>query len=211
MIRAGWRAVVGACLSRPVRCWSSRRCIPASTSAGTSTRWLCADVHRHRSAAFSASSPMPAYPRLMTENRRNARPSRCWAASPGSTTSCAGGDAARRPDGGGGRGRGENTAIGGSVWRQLSGRYPAAPPRRRLPMSNSRSPTSPAGLEATWLRLRVLLEEKAAVMARLRRDISFKAIMDFMAVLPCAADLHAAGGADRAHRRGFLPVAPPRS
>jgi hypothetical protein len=72
----------------------------------------------------------------------------------------------------------ETTAVGGSMWRQLSGRYPGCTTAAAIAYMDSRTRTIPAGLEATWRQVRLKLEEKAAVMTRLRRDIRFKAIME---------------------------------
>ena len=61
------------------------------------------------------------------------------------------------------------TEIGGSLWRQLSGRAPNCPNAAAL-----------AGIEATAAtrQVRLLLDEKAQLLARARRDVSYKAAMD---------------------------------
>ena len=63
----------------------------------------------------------------------------------------------------------EAEAIGGPFWRQLTGHYP-----------NCTTAAAVAGVEATaaTLQVRLLLDEKARVLTRVRRDISYKAMMD---------------------------------
>lgn len=68
----------------------------------------------------------------------------------------------------------ENTEVGGSLSRQLSGRYPNCATAAALArVATGAGP----GLEGTR-QVRVLLEEKALLLARARRDISFKAMME---------------------------------
>ena len=63
----------------------------------------------------------------------------------------------------------ETTEIGGAVWRQLSGRAP-----------NCATAAALAGIEAAAAtrQVRLLLDEKMLLLARARRDISYKAAMD---------------------------------
>ncbi|HEX3861968.1 MAG TPA: hypothetical protein VHY35_09795 [Stellaceae bacterium] len=70
------------------------------------------------------------------------------------------------------------TVIGGSVRRQLSGRLAGCTTEAALAYLDRRDADKPPGSEEAWLRVRVLLDEKALLLARVRRDISFKAIMD---------------------------------
>ncbi len=72
----------------------------------------------------------------------------------------------------------ENTPIGGSMWRQVSGRYPNCGTARAIALLHAQ-PDSPLGAsEETWRLLRTKLDEKSALVARLRRDIRYKALMD---------------------------------
>lgn len=72
----------------------------------------------------------------------------------------------------------ESVAIGGSLWRQLSGNYPNCATAAALagiePIAAEASPE----LEPALRQVRVLLDEKAQLLTRARRDISFKAMMD---------------------------------
>ncbi len=70
-----------------------------------------------------------------------------------------------------------NTAIGGSTWRQLSGRYPDCATARAIESMRARSDVPPL-MQDTWRDVRLALDEKAALLDRLRRDISYKALME---------------------------------
>jgi hypothetical protein len=72
----------------------------------------------------------------------------------------------------------ETTAVGGSMWRQLSGRYPGCATAAAIAGMEARSATVPPEQEAAWRQIRVLLDEKAGLLARIRRDISVKAMME---------------------------------
>ncbi|MBV9827913.1 MAG: hypothetical protein JO001_19960 [Alphaproteobacteria bacterium] len=72
----------------------------------------------------------------------------------------------------------ENTAIGGSAWRQMSGHYPSCATAAAIALLDRRAEME-GEAEEGWLRVRVLLEEKAVLLARVRQDISYKAILDF--------------------------------
>lgn len=72
----------------------------------------------------------------------------------------------------------ENTTIGGSVWRQLTGSAPGCTTRAALDSLAAKTPDMTPEIEQSWLRLRVLLEEKIVLLERARVDISYKAIMD---------------------------------
>lgn len=63
----------------------------------------------------------------------------------------------------------QTTEIGGPFWRQLSGRYPDCATAAAL-----------AGIDGTpaTRQVRLLLDEKAQLLMRARRDISYKATMD---------------------------------
>jgi hypothetical protein len=72
----------------------------------------------------------------------------------------------------------EGTTIGGSVWQQLSGREPACTTVAAVAYLDAKTADFSPQIEETGLRLRVLLEEKLLLLARVRRDISYKAMMD---------------------------------
>ena len=72
----------------------------------------------------------------------------------------------------------ERVQIGGSVLRQLSGDYPdCATTAAIIAMDTAPSPRDPVQQEPRR-HVRVLLDEKLALLAQVRRDISYKAIMD---------------------------------
>jgi hypothetical protein len=72
----------------------------------------------------------------------------------------------------------ETTSIGGSFWRQLSGRYPNCATAAALTgITEIRANTAPE-LAAAMRQLRLLLDEKAQLLMRARQDIRYKAIMD---------------------------------
>jgi hypothetical protein len=68
----------------------------------------------------------------------------------------------------------DNTPIGGSMWRQVSGRYPDCGTARAVAQLRTR----PDGDQENWRMFRAKLDEKDALVARLRRDVRFKALMD---------------------------------
>jgi hypothetical protein len=68
----------------------------------------------------------------------------------------------------------DGTPIGGSRWRQMSGHYPDCGTARAIAELRTR----PDGNEETWRLLRAKLDEKGALVARLRRDVRYKALMD---------------------------------
>ncbi|HYM72724.1 MAG TPA: hypothetical protein VET89_07060 [Stellaceae bacterium] len=72
----------------------------------------------------------------------------------------------------------ETTAIGGSMWRQLSGRYPRCTTAAAIARMDARAEAVPPELQDAWRQTRLRLEEKAALLTRLRRDIRFKAMME---------------------------------
>lgn len=72
----------------------------------------------------------------------------------------------------------EGTALGGSLWQQLSGRYPHCATAAALSGIDRIAPAVPMAEEATLRQIRVLLDEKGQLLARARRDISYKAMMD---------------------------------
>jgi hypothetical protein len=76
------------------------------------------------------------------------------------------------------RGSLENTPVGGSMWRQVSGRYPVCGTAQALAHLHARPDTSPDSPDETWRLLRSKLDEKSMLVGRLRRDVRYKALMD---------------------------------
>jgi hypothetical protein len=76
------------------------------------------------------------------------------------------------------RGSIDNTPIGGSMWQQVSGHYPDCGTAAAIARLQGRTEAVPAAMEETLRQLRVKLNEKAISVARLRRDIRYKALMD---------------------------------
>jgi hypothetical protein len=78
----------------------------------------------------------------------------------------------------------ETTSLGGSVWRQISGKYPqcatdaAITGLKQIEEAEEIAARPTAEEQATYRQVRVLLDEKAQLLGRARRDISFKAMMD---------------------------------
>jgi hypothetical protein len=72
----------------------------------------------------------------------------------------------------------ETNVIGGSVWRQLSGRLRGCTTEAAIAYLYAKGMELPAEIEDAWRRVRVLLEEKGLLLTRVRRDISYKAMMD---------------------------------
>jgi hypothetical protein len=72
----------------------------------------------------------------------------------------------------------DSTEIGGSTWRQLSGKYPRCATAVAIRGMDATLDQSPTVMNDARRRVRVLLDEKAAILARIRRDISIKAMMD---------------------------------
>jgi hypothetical protein len=72
----------------------------------------------------------------------------------------------------------ETTSIGGSLWQQLSARYPNCATAAALAGIAEIPANAAPERVATMRQLRVLLDEKGQLLARARRDISYKAMMD---------------------------------
>ena len=72
----------------------------------------------------------------------------------------------------------EETRIGGGVWRQLAGRDPSCPTSLALAQvqAGARDLTGDAANAAN--RLTTLLSRKAELLARARRDVRYKGLMD---------------------------------
>lgn len=76
------------------------------------------------------------------------------------------------------RGSLDHTPIGGSMWRQLSGRYPDCGTAQAIARLRTLPEAGPGTTDDAWRLLRAKLDEKGALVVRLRRDIRFKALMD---------------------------------
>jgi uncharacterized membrane protein len=72
----------------------------------------------------------------------------------------------------------ENTMIGGTLRQQLSGRDPNCTTAAALAAIGEPDAAAPELLSAVR-RVRLLLDEKAQLLARARRDIRYKALIDF--------------------------------
>lgn len=72
----------------------------------------------------------------------------------------------------------ETTAIGGSFWQQLSGRCPHCATAAALAGISEPAAGTALELEPAMRQVRLLLNEKAQLLARVRRDIRYKAMMD---------------------------------
>lgn len=76
------------------------------------------------------------------------------------------------------RGSLDHTPIGGSMWRQASGRYPDCGTAQAIARLRAMPDAGPGAIDETARFVRVKLDEKAALVVRLRRDIRLKALMD---------------------------------
>jgi hypothetical protein len=72
----------------------------------------------------------------------------------------------------------ETTMIGGSFWRQLSGKYPGCACAAALAGIAEPDANTPPEQDRRVRQVRVLLQEKARLLSRARRDIRYKAMMD---------------------------------
>ncbi len=72
----------------------------------------------------------------------------------------------------------EHTEIGGSAWQQITARYPNCTTAAALAGIDAIAARSTPEQQVAYRRLRVLLDEKAQILGRARRDISYKAMMD---------------------------------
>jgi len=72
----------------------------------------------------------------------------------------------------------EVNEFGRSVWQQLTRRYPDCTTAAALAHLASISTEIEQHDEEAWAQSRVLLEEKAALLARVRRDIAYKTMID---------------------------------
>lgn len=76
------------------------------------------------------------------------------------------------------RGAVESTEIGGSFLRQLSGRYPNCATAAALAGTEHGTADAAPEMQATMRQVRILLYQKAGLLARARRDVAYKAMMD---------------------------------
>ena len=72
----------------------------------------------------------------------------------------------------------DHTEIGGSAWRQLSAHYPHCTTAAALAGIDAIAGRGSPDDQIGYRRLRVMLDEKARILDRARRDISYKALMD---------------------------------
>jgi hypothetical protein len=72
----------------------------------------------------------------------------------------------------------EATAIGGSIWRQLTARHPGCTTAAAIAHMEGHARDVPAAIEDPWRQTRLKLGEKAALLARIRSDIRYKAMME---------------------------------
>jgi hypothetical protein len=72
----------------------------------------------------------------------------------------------------------ERDLIGGSAWRQLSGRYPECSTTAALRALDAHVSDLPSDQQPEVRGILVMLTRKAELLERVRRDIQFKALMD---------------------------------
>jgi hypothetical protein len=72
----------------------------------------------------------------------------------------------------------EETRIGGSIWRQLSGREPNCPTARALTTVRGLAENAPPAMRERAAALVVALRRKQELLQRARKDIRFKALLD---------------------------------
>ncbi|HTW50597.1 MAG TPA: hypothetical protein VME45_01730 [Stellaceae bacterium] len=76
------------------------------------------------------------------------------------------------------RGSIDNTPIGGSIWRQVTARYPNCGTAAAIEAMHSLTTIASTQVGETRRPLFAKLDEKAELVARVRRDIRLKALMD---------------------------------
>lgn len=72
----------------------------------------------------------------------------------------------------------DRTEIGGSAWQQLTARYPNCTTAAALAGVDAIAARVSPEAQVGYRRLRVLLDEKAQILDRARRNVSYKAMMD---------------------------------
>lgn len=70
------------------------------------------------------------------------------------------------------------TAVGGSALRQISGHYPSCTTAMAIAYMKAHSDEVPDATLDAWRLTRLKLDEKSAVLQRIRTDIRYKALMD---------------------------------
>ena len=119
------------------------------------------------------------YPRLMTENRRNLTTGEMLSRIAGLNDELR--NAAVPLDNATAtlvEGAVESTEIGGSPWRQLSGNYPNCTTEAALAGVVAAESNVAPELEEPYRRVRLLLENKRALLRQIRTDTSYKAMME---------------------------------
>jgi hypothetical protein len=71
-----------------------------------------------------------------------------------------------------------STQIGGSAWRQMTARYPGCTTAAAIAHMDAHAAEVPDQLADSWRQTRLKLDEKAAVLRRIRIDVRYKALMD---------------------------------
>ena len=71
-----------------------------------------------------------------------------------------------------------STEVGGSAWRQLSGYHPRCTTAMAIAHMEAHANEVPDASAEVWRQTRLKLDEKAAVLQRLRGDIRYKALME---------------------------------
>jgi hypothetical protein len=77
----------------------------------------------------------------------------------------------------------ERSAIGQYLWGQLTGRYPGCMTAAAIVHLDAIADNVPPALEEAWSQVRVLLDEKASLLTRVRRDIRYKTMIDLWLLL----------------------------
>jgi hypothetical protein len=77
----------------------------------------------------------------------------------------------------------ETSAIGQSLWRQLTRYYPGCTTAAAIMHLDAIADDVPSELEEAWTQVRVLVDEKSSLLIRVRRDLSYKAMIDFWLLL----------------------------
>jgi|SRR5579872_1422712 len=72
----------------------------------------------------------------------------------------------------------ETTDVGGSPWRQLSGKYPGCATEAALAGIATAERNVPPELEEAYRGVHVLLDNKRALLRQIRLDTSYKAMME---------------------------------
>jgi hypothetical protein len=72
----------------------------------------------------------------------------------------------------------ETDAIGNSTWRQVTEHYPHCTTAAAITHFDAIIQSVPSELEEAWSRVRVLLDEKASLLRRVRKDLRYKALID---------------------------------